>query len=216
MAHSLQVLPFIRYGGKIPVMSDQKARKCVESILGYFAVLERAAMLRNDRLTRLHFEECWLTVCERFYGVVQHRGLGTLAVHQSRTAVTVPARPRWFNQKYSRPLRKVVGRITRPIEPAYTGAACEIHYDVLECGHQVEDNSAEYGARPARHRRCGQCSRANQQINAGGCSANNRIQATVRNQADVDTRNSSRVLARCPQRYESVQHFESVVSRRVR
>ncbi len=142
-------------------MTNRQAKQFIESVLDYFSKMERAAELRNKRVIVRHFQECWLVVCEAYYGARANPAQEILHTATAGTVASGTARPRWFQEKYSRPLRLVVARTARRFVDQGHGAACEVRYDVLSCGHQIEDHSAELGQPPARHRRCKECVQVN-------------------------------------------------------
>ncbi len=156
-------------------MYDTEARRLVDSILGYFALMERAASLRNNRLAVQHFQECWLVVCERFYGSALTPLYRAATPCAPLPVLTFSLRQRWFKDKYSRPLRRVVGRIARHDSSGLGAGARDIEYDVLECGHQVVSHAAEFGERPARHRRCGECPRKGSHVGGNSLTPGARV-----------------------------------------
>jgi|SRR5215471_276388 len=159
MLSSVLILSFILSGGYMPTSKTTAGRARVESVLGYFVLMERAASLHNDRDSMHHYQQCWLMVHERFFGCSAFRPKASAYPATDAAACASTARPRWFIEKYSRPLKRVVGRVSRRSSSAGADAGFLIVYDVLECGHQVECHTSITGERPARHRRCAQCAR---------------------------------------------------------
>lgn len=151
------VQPFPLIVMEAPAMTQRDASVFIHDVLQYFETLERAATLRNNRALTLHYQHCWLEVCEAYYGA---DSLPAREILRGTTAVVGPtagSRPRWFIEKYSRPLLPVVGRVSRRLDSGESGAGVVIHYDLLSCGHQVEVFDIGPDHKPAKHRRCKKC-----------------------------------------------------------
>lgn len=114
----------------------------VNSVLDFLSRHERYAELSNKRSERFHFQECWCLVFRAFYGEykVPHVAPKPAPVITDVTIV-LEKRPKWFTDKYSCPMRRVIEVITRK------GTS----YDVLECGHKIE---SRIDGSTAKHRRC--------------------------------------------------------------
>lgn len=131
-------------------MTARKAAEHVQHALRYLENFERAARLRNDRSGYFHFEQCWRTVHEAFYGVFTVPRYILPEVPTKKPAAWVsPAkqdRPKWFRQVQSRPLRKVIESYRKRDATVY----------VLECGHDVTEIGSVPGDKGLR-RRCKKC-----------------------------------------------------------
>lgn len=119
-------------------MSERAAK--VNSVLEYLQRYERHAELSNRRNERNHFQTCWTMVFSAFYGDFHvPRYIKPL---EQNTAELLPEepqqRPKWFIDKYSRPMRKVIKH----------GKG----FDVLSCGHKIASFDST-----AKHRRCKEC-----------------------------------------------------------
>lgn len=124
------------------------AKDTVESVLKYFERFERMARLRNDRMTAQHFEQCWVTMSETFYGRVEvYRAPLLATVGPVSEAPRSVRRPRWFIEKNSHPMRKVVSQRRNGMT---------LHYK-LSCGHHGDEIGIQPDSPPARRRRCKVC-----------------------------------------------------------
>lgn len=139
-------------------MSTSPHKRLVQSILEYLEACERAASLRNHRATVQHFQECWLIVHQSFFGSYSVPSMGGAVCHQSTEAVSSAARPLWFEQKYSRPVRRVIARVSETGDASAGAGGESILFDVLECGHKLLARHRLAGGTPARHRWCAECS----------------------------------------------------------
>lgn len=118
-----------------------EAAQKIDSILEYLARYERHAELSNRRTEKMHFQECWRSVFSAFYGDFR-------LPHYQKTHEVAPIAPeaddrrktKWFQDLYSRPMRKVV--------------STSKGFDVLSCGHKIE---SRFDDTPAKHRRCKEC-----------------------------------------------------------
>src|SRR5215471_10706657 len=68
MLSSVLILSFILSGGYMPTSKTTAGRARVESVLGYFVLMERAASLHYARDSMHHYQQCWLMVHERLFG----------------------------------------------------------------------------------------------------------------------------------------------------
>lgn|SRR5262249_50855894 len=157
MAVNHLFLTLILLWGWSPAMTHQEARAFIGNVLNYFETMERAAELRNKRVIVQHYRDCWLVVCEAYYGADEGPARAKLHTSAAAAAHVCPVRPRWFIQKYSRPMRKVVARTSKTVAGRRRGDEYTEHFDVLSCGHLIADHSADHETAPAKHRRCEQC-----------------------------------------------------------
>ena len=147
----------IRQVAPLGPMNDERARDCIGHILTYFERMERAANLRGRRLRVRHYQECWLTVWEACYGADHEQPEQSLPIPTPAAVSARTVRPVWFQEKYSRPLRKVTARVARRLACSGGGAASLVEYELLECGHSIECLPLAPGDKPAKRRRCKEC-----------------------------------------------------------
>jgi len=138
-------------------MTPRQGKARVSHVLAYFETMERAAELRNKRVIVQHYRDCWLAVCEAYYGADNSPARTILHNSTAAAAAATSLRPRWFIEKYSRPMRKVVARTSKTVAGRRRGDEYTQQFDVLSCGHLIADHSADCGTAPAKHRRCEKC-----------------------------------------------------------
>lgn len=155
-------------------MKRRAATEWVDSVLEYFNRYITFSQLERDLQAVWHWQECWCLVFTHFFGSWSPRRRTTQPSIPGTGDVTPHPRPRWFVEKYSRPVRKVIDQRTERIGNAGAREYFSIHFDVLECGHSVESHLREHGQPPAQRRWCPECPAKNQQMREAGMTGSAR------------------------------------------
>lgn len=149
-------------------MKKRAATQWVDSVLTYFTRYITFSQLENDLQAVWHWQECWCLVFTHFFGSWTARRRTAQPSYPGTGDVQPIARPRWFAEKYSRPVRKVIGQRTERIGNAGAREYFSVSYDVLECGHEVESHLRVDGEPPAQRRWCKECPPKDQQMREAG------------------------------------------------
>lgn len=158
-------------------MTKATAKPLVDSVLKYFAGFIQFAQLRNDLQSVWHWQDCWCLMFQAFFGSYKVTVAHKPTLVPSTVVSTPLVRPPWFVKKYSRPARKVIGRMAARARSGSDRECFSTDYDVLECGHKLPSQYREPGAPPARWRYCGLCPPKNQQMREAGMTGS--VQGSV-------------------------------------
>lgn len=135
-------------------------------VLEYLQRMEDFCLkLHRPELAR-DYHEAYAVMGLTIYGPLPSRWDMQLARERARMLTSSPAAaedqpktiPGWKRELLARPMRKVIGTLTRK-EPGPYGKEEAAVYEILECRH--EHGPLYWGQEPGRRRRCRLCAAAN-------------------------------------------------------
>lgn len=151
-------LPFI-HGGSMLDSIQPNTESTIADVLQYLERLKALAVWHNDRAGQRHYEECVNVVFEAITGLYTSPVIAHAVPLQPVASAQPATKPRWFIDKFSHPMRRVVRHEQRRCRERVPAGVLPVSYDVLSCGHEMESDAEFLGVPPAKHRRCRECVR---------------------------------------------------------
>lgn len=114
-----------------------------KDILAYILQMETLCQRLHRHDLAGEYREAWEAAALAIYGPLPARAQAKQLPQPTAESATEKPIPRWRQEKYARPLRRVI-------------AVCG-DFEILECGHKVWRPIVVDGEIQAKHRRCRDC-----------------------------------------------------------